>query len=413
MGDVAESKRHTAAFVGFGQSRVFRGPDVALGDLAVEASLAAVSDAGLALSQIDGVVCTPDAPFARGRSADGIEYVSTTHMVKALGIEPTWVADVPGTLGNSALAAIRAVEAGECTYALLFRALHNPGSGSYGHTQESKSGEIEMSGTDAHFAIEQFRAPYGLYPPADGAALPWSQYQARYGSGSRAQMAPLVVQARDNGLAYEEGYWARFKPFRLSVEEYLGARMVSRPVSIFDCDLPVQGAGAFIVTTAERAKDLAQPAAFVHGVADGMPTRGTVSVDEALDEQLADNREIGRRLWADARCAPSDVAVANLYDGFSIQTILWMEAFGLCGDGEAFDFIADGHTSPSGRLPINPSGGNLGGGRLHGINHLMDGMLQVTGRSGKRQIPGVDLSVVAVGMGWASGAFVLGKDPAR
>jgi acetyl-CoA acetyltransferase len=383
MGDVAEFKRHTAAFVGFGQSRVFRGPDVALGDLAVEASLAAVSDAGLALSQIDGVVCTPDAPFARGRSADGIEYVSTTHMVKALGIEPTWVADVPGTLGNSALAAIRAVEAGECTYALLFRALHNPGSGSYGHTQESKSGEIEMSGTDAHFAIEQFRAPYGLYPPADGAALPWSQYQARYGSGSRAQMAPLVVQARDNGLAYEEGYWARFKPFRLSVEEYLGARMVSRPVSIFDCDLPVQGAGAFIVTTAERAKD------------------------------LADNREIGRRLWADARCAPSDVAVANLYDGFSIQTILWMEAFGLCGDGEAFDFIADGHTSPSGRLPINPSGGNLGGGRLHGINHLMDGMLQVTGRSGKRQIPGVDLSVVAVGMGWASGAFVLGKDPAR
>jgi acetyl-CoA acetyltransferase len=408
---MSTTKRHSAAFVGFGQSRVFRGPDVALGDLAAEASLAAIKDAGLDLSQIDGVVCTPDAPFSRGNSADGTEFVSTNYMVKHLGLEPRWVSDVPGTIANSTLAAIRAVEAGECTYALLFRALHNPGSGTYGHTQETQSGEIEISGTDAHYALEQFRAPYGLYPPADGAALPWSQYQAKYSSGSREQMAPFVVQARDNGLAYDDGYWAQHKPVKLTVQEYLNARMVSRPVSIFDCDLPVQGAGAFIITTADRAKDLPHPAAYVHGIADGMPPRGTVSVDEALEEQLADNRHIGDRLWADAQCSPADVRIANLYDGFSIQTILWMEAFGLCGDGEAFDFIQAGHTSPTGKLPVNLSGGNLGGGRLHGINHLMDGMLQVSGRSGKRQIAGADLAVVAVGMGWAAGGFVLGKDP--
>jgi len=405
------SNRHSAAFVGFGESRVFRGPDVPLGELTVEASLEAIKDAGLELSQIDGLVCTPDAPFSRGRSADGIEFVSTSFMKNALGIHPRWCADVPGTIANSTLAAIRAVEAGECNYALLFRALHNPGSGKYGHTEEKNSGEIEMSGPDANFAIEQFRASYGLYPPADGAALPWSQYQAKYGSGSREQMAALVIQSRKNGLAYEGSYWARYKPIELSIDDYLNARMVSRPVSIFDCDIPVQGAGAFIITTAERAADLAKPAAYVHGIADGVPARRSITVDEALEEQMEQNRDIGRRLWADARCGPADIRLANLYDGFSIMTILWMEAFGLCGEGEAFDFIQGGTIAPSGRLPINPSGGNLGGGRMHGINHLMDGMLQVAGRSGARQVNNVDLAVVALGMGWAAGALVLGKSP--
>jgi len=404
-------KRHSAAFAGFGQSRVFRGPEAPLGELAVEASLAAIKDAGLDLSQIDGVACTPDAPFSRGESADGIEFVSTNYMVKALGMEPRWTADVPGMISNSALAAIRAVESGECNYALLFRALHNPGSGAYGHTQETKAGEIQLSGTDVIYAVEQFRASYGLYPPADGAALPWSQYQAKYNSGSREQMAALIIQSRKNGLAFEGSYWAQYKPVELTLDDYLNARMVSRPVSIFDCDIPVQGAGAFIITTADRARDLAQPAAYVHGIADGVPARRTVTVDEALEEQLAHNRDIGRRLWADAGCAPSDMKIADIYDGFSIMTIFWMEAFGLCGEGEAFDFIQDGRIAPTGILPINPSGGNLGSGRLHGVNHLMDGMLQVAGRSGTRQIKDADLAVVAVGMGWAAGAFVLGRDP--
>jgi len=408
---MSTAKRNRAAFVGFGQSRVFRGPDVPLGDLAVEASLAGIADAGLELSQIDGVVCTPDAPFSRSASADGVEYVTSKYMVEALGLNPRWTADVPGTIANSTLAGIRAVEAGECDYALLFRGLHNPGSGSYGHTEEDKAGDVELSGTEEHFAVEQFRAPYGLYPPADGAALPWSRYQAKYRSGSREQMAAFVVQSRRNGLAYDGGYWAQHRPVELTVDEYLNARMVSRPVSIYDCDIPVQGAGAFIITTSDRAADLTHPAAYVHGIADGTPPRRSVTVDEALEEQLADNRDIGRRLWADAGCVPGDISVADLYDGFSIMTILWLEALGLCGEGQAFDFIQDGHTAPTGRLPLNPSGGNLGGGRLHGINHLMDGMLQVSGRSGKRQVPGADLAVVAVGMGWAAGGFVLGKNP--
>jgi acetyl-CoA acetyltransferase len=403
--------RHTAAFAGFGQSRVFRGPDVPLGELAVEASLAAVKDVGLDISQVDGVVCTPDAPFSRGQSADGTAYVTTRYVVDALGIQPRWTADTPGTIGNSMLAAIHAVEAGECSYALLFRALHNPGSGAYGHTEESKTGEVELSGNEGITTLEQYRAPYGVYPPADAGALPWSRYQAKYGSGSREEMAVFVTQARKNGLAFEGSYWAQYKPVDLTVEDYLSARMVSRPVSIFDCDIPVQGAGAFIITTAERAADLQHPAAYVHGIAGESATRNSVTVDEALEEQWADNAEIGRRLWADSGWKPSDMDVADLYDGFSIMTMIWLEALGLCGEGEAFDFIQDGRIAPTGALPLNPSGGNLGGGRLHGINHLMDGMQQVARRAGNRQVEAADLAVIAVGMGWASGAVILGRHP--
>ena len=404
--------RHTAAFAGFGQSRIFRGPDVPLGQLAVEAAEAAIEDAGLDLSQIDGVVCTPDAPFAMSASADGVEFVSTQLMVRALGLEPRWITDVAGTIANSAVAAIEAVESGRCNYALLFRALHNPGSGVYGHTDETEAGKIEAPGHESVQYLEQFRAPYGLYPPADAAALPWSRYQAKYKSGSREQMAALVVQSRQNGLLYPGGYWAQYKPVELSVDEYLDARMVARPVSIFDCDLPVQGAAAFVITTADRARDLAQPPAYVHGVAGGTAPRGRVTVDESWEEQFSDNQDIGRRLWADGGHSPDEVDLADLYDGFSFMTITWLEGLGLCGEGEAFDFIQDGRITRMGKLPVNPSGGNLGGGRLHGVNHLMDGMFQVTGRSGDRQVAGARLAVVGIGMGWTAAGFLLSSDPA-
>jgi acetyl-CoA acetyltransferase len=404
--------KHTAALSGFGQSRVFRGAEVPLGELAAEASLAAIADTGLDLSQIDGVVCTPDKPFAsEGPAVDGEHFVSASCVIKALGLKPEWSADVPGTLGNSALAAIRAVESGACNYALLFRALHSPGSGSYGHTRENESGKVRLSGTGQHTSLEQFRAPYGLFPPADTGALPWTRYQAKYKSGSREQMAAFVVQARRNGLMYEGGYWAQHRPVELTVEDYLNARIVSTPASIYDCDLPIQGAGAFILTTADRAKDLAQAAAYVRGIADGTATRRSVTVDQGLEDQIADGRDIARRLWADSGIGPGDVDVADLYDGFSIMTICWLEALGFCGEGQAFDFIQDGRISHSGELPVNPSGGNLGGGRLHGVNHLMDGVLQVSGRSGKRQIPNAELAVVAVGSTWAAAGIVLGREP--
>ena len=404
----------TAAFVGFGQSRMFRRAEVSLGQLTVEACLAAVEDAGLQAAQIDGVVCTPDGPFSmQGPALDGEHFVTTGYVTKALGIEPEWVSDVSGTIGNSAVAAIQAIESGACNYVLLFRGLYSPKTGSYGYTAEERVGQAEGNpgSTEVH-EPKQFRDPYGIYAPAASAALAWTRYQAKYGSGSRDQMATLVVQARRNGLKYEGNYWTQYNPVELSVDDYLNARIVSTPVSLYDCDIPVQGAGAFILTTSERAADLAKSAAFVRGVANGPPAARGISVNLSLDDQLSGGRDIARRLWGSSGFSPSDVSVAELYDGFSMLAITWLESLGFCGEGEAFDFIQDGRISQEGQLPVNPSGGNLGGGRLHGVNHLMDGFLQMAGRAGTRQVPDADLALVATGPPcWAGSAILLGREP--
>lgn len=390
----------TAAFVGFGQSSVFRHDDVPLGELAVEACRAAVTDAGLELSQIDGVVCTPDIPFSiEGGVVDGVHYLSTDYVARSLGVTPRWSSEVRGTLGNSAIEAIRGVEAGRCDYALLFRALHSP-AGRYGHTR------VEQA-----VGSDQFTAPYGVFPPASSAALSWSRYQQKYNSGSREQMAAYVTQERHNGLMYEGGYWAQYRPTELSVDDYLNARIVATPVSIFDSDLPVQGAGAFIVTTAERAMDLPQRQAHVRGVslADTAPSYAYI---RTLEAQLEYGRSMAKGLWADSSLGPSDVKVADLYDGFSMITICWLESLGFCGEGEAFDFIQEGRIANDGVLPLNPSGGNLGCGRLHGVNHLMDAMLQVTGRSGSRQVANADIALAAIGPASSiAGLILLGQDP--
>jgi acetyl-CoA acetyltransferase len=403
--------KHNSAFVGFGQSRILRHDDIPLGELAVEASLAAIADAGLGVSQIDGVACVPDQPFAmKGQTAEGTQYVTSEYMIKALGIDAKWNTNVSGMLGGSAVETIRAIEAGLCSYALIFRALHSP-SGSYGHTQEE-----EASGH------AQFVKPYGLFSPASLSALAWSRYQDRYKSGSREQMATYVVQERRNGLLYEGSYWHQYDPTELTVEDYLSARVVSTPMSMYDCDIPVQGVGAFIVTTADRARDLPHPPAYVRGIGttsflkmgslDGQMehARNSLTVG-TLDNQIAHARSIGESLWADSGLRPSDVKVADLYDGFSMLTMCWIEGLGFCGEGEVFDFIQEGRIAIGGELPVNPSGGNLGCGRLHGVNQLMDGILQVMGRSGPRQVADADIALITIGPAGAfSPGILLGRE---
>lgn len=375
----------TAAIVGVGHSAVHRYDDVALGSLAVEACQRALADAGLGPADIDGIAAVPAAPFNSERLAfDGTNFVTANLVIRALGLRPSWGENVHGVVSNALVEAINAVQSGSCDTALVFRALPSP-RGSYGHTSEKL----------AH-GPAQFELPYGSFYPVTWAQM-WHRYQAKYGSGSREQMATLVLQERANGLLWEHGYWSQHNPAPLSLEEYLSGRVVSSPLSIYDCDIPVHGCGAFVVTTTERARDRPHRQAYVRGLSAPLFASSAAVQPITLEGELDKGRMVARSLWERSGFTPDEMDLANVYDGFSIIAMIWLEALGFCGEGEAFDFIQGGRIALDGKLPLNTSGGNLGAGRMHGVPHLMDSILQVTGRSGPRQVTNANYALAAVG----------------
>ena len=150
------------------------------------------------------------------------------------------------------------------------------------------------------------------------------------------------------------------------------SRMISYPLCIHDCDIPVQACAAFVLTNEERAKDLRNPPVYVRGTS--APVGAPKSLVMSLEEFMGCGAMVGRHLWRQAGVGPEDVSIANLYDGFSMLTPMWAEALGFCGEGEGFSWMNE--TS----LPLNTSSGNLGSGRTHGISQMLDSVLQLMGR---------------------------------
>ena len=383
--------RGRAAVVGVGHSKVYRRADVPLGTLAAEASKQAIQDAGLDVSDIDGVITAVYQPFETGEGdREGINLVTPAFMVRALGLEVNWGESViAGSTGHCMIEAINAVSAGACNYALVFRALYSPAGRRYGFINPATA-----EGSN------QFRGPYGIFAPGMFALLT-QRYMDKYGA-TREQLAAFASNNRDNALKWEHGYWAQHGGGPLTVEDYMTSRMISYPLCIHDCDLPVQGCGAFVVTSAERAKDLRHPPAYV------LSTSAPVNSDSqsfSIEESLAAGARLGRGLWRNAGVGPKDIDVVNFYDGFSIFTPWWSEALGFCGEGEGFSFIA----APT--LPLNTSSGNLGSGRMHGVPQIMDSVLQIMGRSGPRQVENAELAVAVVLQLTAGKGFVFSKSP--
>lgn len=391
------------AIVGLGRSRVFRYDDVPLGVLVVEACREAIDQAGLTTADIDGLCCVPDQPFAGAGHLDGINLVGNRFVARALGIEPNWAFDCSGLVSHSLVSAIGAVEAGLCETALVFRGMHSP-SGSYGHTSPRDVG-----------GQEQFVAPYGVFYPAMFAQI-WQRYRSFHGAGSREQMARFVTQSRRNALKNPQTYWASHNPKELSVDEYLGARVVSEPLSIFDCDLPIQVAGAFVITSDDHARALEREgslgqAAYVRGLAWSQPGQFVGSMVPTLENGRYRGRLLADRFWRSARLSPADVRMLELYDGFSIFAPLWAETLGFCDEGGGFDFIEHVPMEGQAQLVANTSGGSLGGGRLHGMAQYAEAALQVMGKAGDRQLENVTASIGVVGTMETGVILAFGNEP--
>lgn len=371
--------RGKVAVAGVGFSAIERRTSRPLGAFALEAAEAAVADCGLKLSDIDGLATYPLAPFLGARNRDGEDVITVEFFLSQTRMgDIAWYAQAgEGLVCASVRDATNALIAGACRYVLLWRAMYVP-PGTYG-TQKSR----DVAG-DA-----EFTAPYGCVSPLQWHALAYRRYLETY-RAKRESMAALVLNSRANANRNEH---AIFKDRTLTPEEYLGARMVADPLGLLDCDVPVTGCVAIVMTTVERGRDLRQKPALVAAVGH-QTARRQQAIHYTLHDHIDSGKPFADRLWRDAGLGPKDMSAAELYDGFAPSTWYWLEAGGFCGRGEAHAFTQGGRIALGGELPLNTFGGSLSQGRLHGMGHIVEAVLQVTDRAGVRQIPGA--SAVAV-----------------
>ncbi|WP_063045164.1 thiolase C-terminal domain-containing protein [Nocardia pseudovaccinii] len=367
-----------AAIVGTGFSDVARSSSSPLGAHVVQACLRAIDDCGLSVHDIDGVANYPNPSRPVGAIVDGIDVAGVNYVAGTLGLDNLgWACSVSqGTVIGAVGEAINAVLAGSARHVLVWRAMFNP---------PGRFGRVEVTTAEAN---NQFTHPYGLAHNVMLFALPYARYLWKFGK-SRADMAAFVSKNRDYVADDPDSVFAGRA---LSVDEYLAARMIATPLSLYDCDMPVTGCGAVVVAAADRAVDLRHRPAFVAGhVSLGLPTRNSVIMQY---EHLAESgRRLGARLWENAGLDPSDVDQANLYDGFSYYVPFWAEWLGFCAEGEGLDYLASGTSE---RIPINTNGGALGRGRLHGTPQLIEAVRQLQGRA-LHQVGGARVTVANAG----------------
>jgi acetyl-CoA acetyltransferase len=191
----------------------------------------------------------------------------------------------------------------------------------------------------------------------------------------------------------------------LTLDDYLAARYISKPVRILDCDYPVDSGSAVIFTTEERARDLKQKAVFVE--ASALSAISDLSFENLPDMVRTSPHHAAKLLWSRTDLTPADVDCAQLYDGFTIIAVEWLEALGLCPEGEAGAFLEAGETRLGGSMPVNTDGGACNVGRRHGANFCIESVRQLRGECGERQVPGAEVAVWTNAVGPFSAAFLM------
>lgn len=384
--------------MGYAHSDIRRSSGRSLGALTVDVARAAIADAGLTVDDVDGFVSSSMLPSSGGRVAeDGTDIVSSTWLAQRLGGSPRYVAgfDGIGQLTGSVALAVNAVASGAADYVVVHRALHNPTGGYHDNPMQDVSGP------------QQWTAPQGFFGPLAMIALPYNEYLQRYGAKPES-MAAVVVEARKNGSRIPWSHW-NGKP--LGADDYLAAPMLVDPVRRYDCDIPVDGAAAFVVTSAERAQDLPHAPVYVSGYASSVPTRRRLPLHWPLDDIVDSGADLARRLERSAGIRLSEVDLPQVYDGFSPFVWFWLEVLGLCPPGEAHRFVDDGgiDSDREGAIPALSGGGALGNGRMHGVPQMLECYLQLAGRAGARQRGGVDVGLACHSSPHYGGAVVYSR----
>ncbi len=390
------------AITGLGQSDIGRrlGRDPLA--LTIDACLAAIDDAGLTPADIDGLSTYP-GPMAVPAGFSG---AGAYEVIDALRLDLDWYdsgLETSGQLG-SIIKACLAVAAGMATHVVCFRSVWEGsaqgkggragmGAGSHGGTIPYASG------------MQQWTLPFSAASAACWIALYAQAHMHRYGTTTE-QLAQIALNARRNAGRNPVAVYRD----PMSLDDYLAARMISTPLRLFDCDVPCDGATAVVVSRRDATSGLRHPPVYVEAM--GAAAHDRPSWDQLHDLTRTVGADAAEQMWSRTSLRPADVDVAELYDGFSILTLLWLEALRLCPPGESGPFVEGGtRIALDGELPLNTAGGQLSGGRLHGYGLLHEACLQLRGAAGDRQVGGrPEVALAAAGGGSTCGCLLLTRE---
>jgi acetyl-CoA acetyltransferase len=383
---------------GIGQSAVGRRLGRTDLDLTIEASLAAVADAGLTLADIDGLASYPGGGMA---GPGGFAGPGTPTVQDALRLSLNWHSGGPEGPAQiqAVINAVLAVSAGLARHVLVYRTVTESTAQGGGGRQGMGMGGGGIGGT------MQWSLPFRAYSAANWIALNAQRHFHEFGT-TREQLAQVALTARRNAADNPKAIFTD----PMTLDDYLGVRMITTPFCLYDCDVPVDGSTAVIVSAAEHAGEVDHPVARVEAM--GTALRGRPSWDQWDDMTTMAARDAGAHLWSRTDLRPADVDIAQLYDGFSFLTLVWLEALGFCGRGESGPFVEGGaRIARDGELPVNTHGGQLSAGRLHGFGFLHEALVQLRGEGGERQVARQpEVAVVANGGGPIAGCMLLTRE---
>ncbi len=386
MVDIAE---RNAIISGIGISQIGRKTGIPGLELTRESAMHAISDAGLTPADIDGISTMGETPIAE--------------VIADLGLEVGYRGggfDTGGLL-SPVMSAFMAVASGRARHVLVYRTVQMMG-GAIVNQGPPGGGEAEPSSDPPPRGMEQMATllTFHAYSAVNWLAMHAKRHMHLYGT-TREQLGALAVNSRHNASLNPRACYRE----PITLDDYLSARMISDPLGLLDCDVPIDGSIAVVVSAADYAPDCPNPPVRVQAIG-GSP--GTGGWDQRADYPNMASVDAATEMWSRTDLKPADVDVAELYDGFTYLTLAWLEALGFCKPGEGGPFMEGGERiSLHGELPLNTYGGQLSAGRMHGYWVLYEACIQLRGHGHARQVKDAEVAVVSNGGGPIAGCMLL------
>ena len=360
--------------------------------LSAEATLAALDDAGLEASDVDGLTTftmdsTAEIALARELAMGDLRFFSRINYG-----------------GGAACATVQqaamAVATGMADVVVAYRGFNERSVSRFGQVQGAAAAQMNTNGLDNAWSY-----PYGLSTPAATVAMQARRYMHEYGATSEDFGRVAVADRRHAATNPNAFFYER----PITLEDHQSSRMIADPLRLLDCCQESDGAVAIVVTSTERAKDLRAGAVPIVAAAQGSAADQFVMTSYFRDDLgIPEMGVVGRDLWRQSGLAPVDIDTAVLYDHFTPYVLMQLEELGFCGPGEAKDFIADGAIEIDGRLPLNTHGGQLGEAYIHGMNGIAEAVRQLRGAS-VNQVTDAQHVLVTAGTGVPTSGLILGR----